>query len=83
MDVESLKHLAELGRLGCTDEELEALLPEMEEILSLMDRIGSFPGLPEGEDAAQPLDRLREDQPSVSGDGTKTGGEDFWVPRIV
>lgn len=83
MDIESLKHLSELGRLDCTDEELEALLPEMQEILSLMDSIGNFPGLPEEADAAQPLERLREDRPSVPGDGPKNGGEAFWVPRIV
>ncbi|MCI8360167.1 MAG: aspartyl/glutamyl-tRNA amidotransferase subunit C [Clostridiales bacterium] len=90
MDIESLRRLAELSRLDCTPAELEALLPDMEDVLSLMDKIRKFPDLPEETKASLSLDALREDKPwrpdnqgKESEDGETAASQSFWTPRIV
>ena len=90
MDAETLEHLAELSRLGCTPQELKVLLPDMEAILALMDAIGDYPEPPDTQDPPLSLDMLREDRPVYPGDrrdesekGETNGGKPFWVPRIV
>lgn len=89
MDMETLRRLAALGRLGCTSAELEALLPDMEKVTTLLDQIREFPGQPEEAGAPQYLDMLREDRPAAPDDGkdasenTAAGSSVFWTPRIV
>lgn len=88
--METLRHLVELSRLSCTSAELEALLPDMEVVLNLMDGIRDFPNSPDEARFPLSLDMLREDKLGFPDDrkdkpekGAMAGSQVFWTPRVV
>ena len=90
MDKETLRSLSDLSGLGCSDKELDALLPDMEAILRLMDTIKAFSDPPADDRKALHLSALREDEAGEPADreamlenaAGKSGGA-FTTPRII
>lgn len=90
-DVKQTAHLAELSKLNFTDEELDRITREMDEIVSLMDTVADFSAQGEGfvNDAVAFTD-LRKDEarPSfpreeILQNGKENNGAAFIVPKVV
>lgn len=63
LTMQDVKHLAELSALRFTEEELEAFLPEFNNILAMIDQIENFETHKEYEfNNIVPVESLREDQ---------------------
>lgn len=80
MDMELMRHLAELSGLGCPEEELAALAGEMEEIIRLMDKVKAAGGAA-GAYRQTPVayGSLRQDEPGRSPETDQT----FRIPKML
>lgn len=91
LTLKDVRHLAELSALSFTDEELEAFLPDFNNILDMIDSIGDFETAKEYVfDNIVPVESLREDVASESMtnekallNAPKQRKGCFNVPRVV
>lgn len=90
-DVELTKHLAELSKIEFTDEELNKMTSDMEDIINLMDKVRGFenPIDPYTLDAVKFKD-LREDNhgdsyptDKITENAKNVKNNSFVVPKVV
>ncbi len=89
---DEVRHVARLARLSLTDDEVEALAPQLSEILGYADRVGEV-AAEDVEPTTHPfaltdVDRLDERRPSLERAELLAGAPQveqnrFAVPRIV
>ena len=90
-DINLATHLAELSKIEFTDDELEKITREMDEIISLMDTVSDFEDTKKlANDAAVGLNEIRSDfkKPSspredILKNAAKKDGKAFTVPKVV
>lgn len=90
-DIKLATHLAELSKIEFTDDELQKISTEMDEIINLMNTVSDFK---ENKTAtvndAQNLENIREDSPAPSlpreeilKNASKKSDKAFTVPKVV
>lgn len=90
-DIKLAEHLAELSKINFTDNELQKICKEMDEIIALMDTVSDFKA--DGKSVVIPAKRLediREDTPKKSlsrkdvlKNAAKKDEKAFTVPKVV
>ena len=90
MDKSRLQHLADLSALALTDEELDRLGAQMQQIVALMDGIRNAPVAEASAVHGQEYANLREDiaaaslpRQSVLENSKSTDGSYFTLPQVV
>ena len=90
-DIKLAAHLAELSKIEFTDDELQKISAEMDEIIVLMDTVSDFESNETSVvNPAQNLKDIREDIPAPSlpreeilKNSAKTDDKAFTVPKVV
>ena len=79
IDYNLTKHLAELSKIELSESEMEKITHQMQDIITLMDRVCDFEGSDMLSDRVQQYKTLRED---VSSNSSCDAG-DIIAPKII